>query len=170
MSYAKIIKTVTSHLTAHGLPMDPIGWSKAVIDRISVGGPGVEHVERLRPLPLLLSEGERIRCAWGVDRVTGELRPSIEALSTMTPKLREHLGDGARAVTWAMALSRSAIALSRSRRSSSRPEIHRLAWCIGSSWGLMPSALSAFSRVVIRGSVTRTPQLRTVNAQRMTIV
>lgn len=98
MSYAKIIKTVTSHLTAHGLPMDPIGWSKAVVDRIAVGGPGVEHVERLRPLPLLLSEGERIRCAWGVDRVTGELRPSIEALSTMTPKLREHLGDGARAV------------------------------------------------------------------------
>jgi len=98
VSYLKILKTLTSHLTAHGMPIDPIGWSVALDERVKLGGPQAEAAATLRPLPLLLSEGERIRCAWTVDRATGEILPSVDALSTMAPNVRHMIGDGRRAV------------------------------------------------------------------------
>jgi len=80
------------------MPIDPIGWSVALDERVKLGGPQAEAAATLRPLPLLLSEGERIRCAWTVDRATGEILPSVDALSTMAPNVRHMIGDGRRAV------------------------------------------------------------------------
>ena len=97
MSYAKIVKTVASHLTAHGLPVDPIGWSATLDDCVKAGDED-DGLKSLRPLPLLLSEGERIRCAWAVDRLTGELRPSVDALASVNVTLSKSIGDGRRAV------------------------------------------------------------------------
>jgi len=97
VSYAKIVKTVASHLTAHGLPIDPIGWSATLGDCAKAGDED-EGLRSLRPLPLLLSEGERIRCAWTVDRLTGELRPSVDALAAVNVTLSQSIGDGRRVV------------------------------------------------------------------------
>ena len=97
MTYAQIVKTVCSHLTAHGLPIDPVGWSLLLEESIRGGG-DPDRLAALRPVPLLLSEGERIRCAWSVDRRTGALCPAIEALSEVTIALGNAIGDGRRAV------------------------------------------------------------------------
>lgn len=100
MNYHHATNLLTSHLTAHGLPVDPLIWIRGVDAVLSGIGDekAIEAVNPLKPVPYLLSETSRIRGAWRVSHATGEIMAPIQALSSLPKVLRHAIGDGKRVV------------------------------------------------------------------------